>query len=294
VGFLFSTMQSSTERFKNIKKIGGRTHWSQDFYHYLLLLTWPRFFLLFVAFFLVFNSFFGAVYWLLPLALSGTDNSYFQAFLFSVQTFTTVGYGNFAPSTSAAHVTMVTESILTIFFSAALTGLVFAKFSRPSAKVIFSNNVLFNSFDGQRVMMMRLGNLRDNLIADAKISMVVLKSIVTQEGLTIRRQIDLKLQRDTSLFFGLSWLVIHVIDKDSPFFGLKQEDFVQQNIEIGVSLVGNDSTFSQTVLSNCVYSASDVLFDRYFDDIIESANNRVVRINYLRFHDLKPLSNEQK
>ncbi len=280
-------MQSSDARFRNIKKIGGHTRWSQDFYHYLLLVTWPRFFAAFVGFFLVFNIIFGVLYWIIPGALSGTDGSLFQSFLFSVQTYTTVGYGSFAPASALAHVIMVCESLLMLFSSAALTGLVFAKFSRPNAKIIFSKSALISQFDGKKCLMMRMGNLRNNTIAEAQVSMLILKTFVTSEGQQTRGQVDLKLRRRTSLFFALSWLVVHEIDEQSPIYGLTSEDLIRQNIELAVSVIGNDSTVSQAVHAGCIYSPDEIIFDRYFEDVIESENGRVKAINYKKFHDLK-------
>ncbi len=281
-------MQTSEERFGKIIKIGGRTHWSQDFYHYLLVIGWLKFFFLFVSFFLSFNLFFGALYWAFPQALSGTTGSFFESFLFSVQTYTTVGYGTYAPSTLIAHVIVVIESIMMIFSSAAMMGLVFAKFSRPHAKIIFSKNALISMFNGKNALMMRLGNLRANQINDAQIRLVALENFTTPEGETVRRQVDLKLQRSSTLFFALSWLVVHYIDEQSPLYKLNSEEITKRNIEIAVSVVGNDSTFSQTVNASCIYMPPDILFNRYFEDVIESTNGQIKAINYRKFHNLKP------
>lgn len=278
-------MKTPSEYFKKIEKIGGRPHWSQDLYHYLMVISWPRFFLIFVIFFISFNSFFGFLYWIVPDTVAGTDHSFWQAFLFSIQTYSTIGYGIFYPNSNWAHVLVVLESILTIFFSAALTGLVFAKFSRPSAKILFSKNVLINQFEGKPTLMMRMGNLRDNQISEARVRLIVLKSVRTSDGRALRRQFDLKLVRDSSLFFALSWLVLHEIDEKSPLFGITQQQINEQNISIGVSVTGVDSTFSQPVMANCLYTADDFVFDKYFVDVIESEGDQILAINYEKFHD---------
>lgn len=280
-------MQDTNDRFRHIKRTGRRKRWSYDFYHSLLTISWRRFFLLFAGFFFIFNGVFGFFYWAQADSILGTDGSYWNAFLFSVQTFSTVGYGAFSPHTSWAHSIVVCESLLSVFVTAVLTGLVFAKFSRPTAKVIFSKNILIQNFDGQRILTLRIGNLRGNQIVEAQVRMVMLKTFVTAEGQTIRRQLDLKLVRDSSLFFALTWSIMHVIDENSPLYGLSIEDFRKQDIEIGVSVIGNDSTFSQTVHAGCIYSPEDIVFDRYFEDVLDLQNGEVTAIHYERFHSVK-------
>lgn len=280
-------MQSSADRFKNVKKIGSHNHWLQDTYHTLLLFNWSRFFLTYVLLFLVFNGMFGFFYWVDSGALEGTDHSFLHAFAFSVQTFSTVGYGAFHPQNTYAHIIVIIESILSVFVTAVLTGLIFAKFSRPSARIIFSKYVLINQFDGKRTLMFRMGNLRANQIAEAQVSMVALMSFRTEEGQSIRRQIDLKLVRNTSLFFALTWSVMHIVDETSPFFKITPEEMREKNIEIGVSVIGYDSTFSQSIHASCIYSHDDIVFGSYFEDVFSIDNGKVMTLNYHKFNNLK-------
>lgn len=280
-------MQSPEERFRNIKKNGTQQRWTQDLYHRLLIFSWSRFFLCYICFFLLFNFVFAGAYWFFPDSLAGTDGSFWNAFAFSVQTFSTVGYGAFSPHSDFAHLIVMIESVLSVFVTALLTGLIFAKFSRPSARILFSKNILIHNFDGQRVLMIRMGNLRANQIAEAQVRMVALKSFTTIEGQSIRRQIDLELVRNSSLFFALTWSVMHVIDGKSPLFNMTAQDFKDQNIEIGVSVIGYDSTFSQSIHANCIYEPADVVFDKYFEDIFSIKNGRVLSLNYHKFNDLK-------
>lgn len=282
-------MQTTQARFENVKKIGTHTGLTQDLYHSLLVVTWRKFFLFYFLFFVFFNLIFAIIYSSVVDGVSGVHQNLWHAFCFSVQTFSTVGYGVFAPQTDGAHFVVVIEAILSVFVTAVLTGLIFAKFSRPSAKFLFSDKMLINNFDGQRTMMLRIGNLRSNLVAEAQVRMVALKSFVTKEGETIRRQIDLKLVRSSSLFFALTWTVMHVIDETSPFFGLSSQDIIDQNIEVGVSVIGYDSTFSQSVHANALYSSDEIIFDRYFADVMSMKNNRVTTLDYTRFNDLKNL-----
>ncbi|MEQ1664117.1 MAG: ATP-sensitive inward rectifier potassium channel 10, partial [Bdellovibrionales bacterium] len=162
---------------------------------------------------------------------------------------------------------------------ALLTGLIFSKFSRPNARIIFSKNILINNFDGKRTLMLRMGNLRANQIAEAQVRMMVLKSFKTVEGQTIRRQIDLKLVRSLSLFFALTWSVMHIIDEESPLYNVTAQDFIDQNIEIGVSVIGYDASFSQSIHANGIYSPEDVIFEKYFQDVFETHNGKVTSLN---------------
>jgi inward rectifier potassium channel len=280
-------METSEHRFSQIQKIGTQKKWLQDLYHSLLVFSWTKFFFSYLVFFALFNIIFAYLYWLFPGAISGTDNSFWQSFVFSVQTFSTVGYGTFSPHSDWAHGIVIIESVLSVFVTAVLTGLIFSKFSRPSARIIFSDKILINDFDGKRTLMFRMGNLRANLIAQAQVNLVALMSFKTVEGQSIRRQVDLNVTRSTSLFFALTWSVMHVIDETSPLYQLTLEDFKKQAIDIGVSLIGYDSTFSQSIHANCIYKPEDIIFDRYFADVFQDQDGRVVSIDYNKFHLLK-------
>jgi inward rectifier potassium channel len=239
-------MESSDQRFSRIKKIGAQTGLFQDFYHTLLTSSWSKFFTSYLLFFLTFNIFFATAYWCFPDALSGTDQSFWHSFVFSVHTFSTVGYGVFAPHSNWSHVVVIIESIFLFFF-----------------------------YWGT------------NQIAEAQVKLVALKSIKTVEGENIRRQIDMSLVRSTSLFFALTWSIMHVIDENSPLYNLTQKDIIDQNVEIGVSVVGYDSSFSQTIHANCIYSTQDFLFDRYFEDVFDIQGNQILAINYKNFNNIK-------
>ena len=280
-------METVDERFKVVKKIGAHSKWLQDFYHSILVSTWVSFFSFFVGAFILINLGFALIYWLVPTTVHGTDGSLWHAFSFSVETFATIGYGEFYPDSYLGHLLVIIEALFSVFVTAVFTGLIFAKFSKPSARIIFSNNLLINNFDGKRILTFRMGNLRGNQIAEAQVRMVVLKTFITAENQSIRKQVDLKLVRDNSLFFTLTWSVMHVIDESSPLFNVSSEELISKNIDVGVAVTGYDSTFSQTIHANVIYSPQDVVFDRYFADVFDMNNGVVRSINYNKFHDLK-------
>ena len=280
-------MKTTKQRFREIKKIGNRDKWTLDLYHKLLIFSWPKFFLIYVLFFFLFNLIFAFAYWIFPNSISNINGSFWLSFAFSVQTFSTVGYGVFSPHSEWAHIIVIIESVLSVFVTAVLTGLTFAKFSRPSARILFSKNILINTFDGKRTLMFRIGNLRANQIAEAQVRMVVLKSHTTIEGERIRRQTDINLVRSSSLFFAFTWTIMHIIDEQSPFFGLTLDKIKEQKLEIGISLIGYDETFSQNIQASCVYRAEDIIFDKYFEDVFMLKDGVVSSINYNKFHLLK-------
>ncbi|MGZ3724789.1 MAG: ion channel [Pseudobdellovibrio sp.] len=280
-------MESVNDRFKHVKRIGAHSKWLQDFYHSILVSAWFSFFSLYVCSFVLFNLIFAMIYWLVPTTIEGTDGSLWHAFSFSVETFATIGYGEFYPKSDFGHFLVILEALISVFVTAVFTGLIFAKFSKPSARIIFSKNILINNFDGKRTMTFRMGNLRANQIAEAQVRMVALKTFTTAEKQSIRKQVDLKLVRDNSLFFTLTWSVMHIIDETSPLYNTSAEDFKDKNIDIGVAVTGYDSTFSQTIHANVIYSPEDIVFDKYFADVFDMRDGVVRSINYNKFHELK-------
>ena len=280
-------MESSATRFSRIKKKGVSQRLDEDIYHSLLKMSWWRFLILFFLFLLAFNFFFGLLFYLNPNAIAGSDGSLFESFAFSVQTFSTVGYGVFSPHGYLAHILVIIESTIGVLITAVFTGLIYAKFSRPTARVIFSKNVLITSMDAQSTLIFRAGNLRTNQILEATAKVVLLKGVKTKEGLLMRKQFDIKLIRSETNFFALSWVLMHTIDEQSPLYGVTQKDLVDKKIEIGVSLTGHDETFSQTVFANCLYGPEDFVFDRQFQDVlINNDQGLVVCVDYTKFHDL--------
>ena len=280
-------MQNAKERFQKVKKLGVPQGIHTDLYHRLLRTSWWAFTICVFTAFLLINVIFAFLYWIHPQSLSGADGSFFQAFAFSVVTFSTIGYGNLAPQTDWSNSVMIIEAMSSFFLTALLTGMTFAKFSRPSARILFSDKALITSYDGNNCLIFRMGNLRGNEILEATVSVVALVNYQSKEGFVLRRQVDLPLIRNNSLFFALTWVVIHIIDEKSPFFGKTKEDLIRENIEVAVSVTGLDETVSQTIHSNCIYSPEDMFFNRQFEDVLFSHRGKVQHIDYRKFHDLK-------
>src|SRR4051812_23792427 len=199
--------------------VGDRPKPTQDLYHLWLRTTWPRALLLIAGTYLVVNALFALVY----LNIGGIANSsgdFFDSLFFSVETMGTIGYGEMTPATRAAHSLVMLESVTSLLLTALATGLVFAKFSLPMSRLAFSNKLTISPMNGVPTLSLRLGNERSNIIAEARLRLGLVRTEVTQEGMTLYRLQDLTLVRDSTQALARGWTVMHVIDESSPLFGL--------------------------------------------------------------------------
>ena len=172
--------------------------------------------------------------------------------------------------------------------TALATGMLFARLSRPQARVLFSSVAVVNSYQQTPTFMFRLANERRNQIAEARISVTVVRDEVDDDGSVLRRMVSLRLERDVSPVFALSWLVMHKITEDSPFHGLDATALAEAGIVIICALSGTDDTLKATIHTRHIYGAEDVRFGQRFIDVIEFGENRALAIDYGRFHDTVP------
>lgn len=255
-----------------------------DLYHNLLKISWLKVLGIYVCLFLVINLLFACLYKLVPGSLSTAATDFKSAFFFSVQTFSTVGYGTISPQNLYGNIIVVLEIMTGVVSMAVTTGLVFAKFSRPSAKIIYSKNLLFTQFDGNKVLMFRMANARSNNIISANVELHYLYSTVTPEGVSIVRFLPLKLQKNYSPIFSLSWSVFHPIDSESPFYEKSEEEIKALKFEFIVILKGTDGTYSQSIYDMNRYHIEDILFHHHFIDILERKSDGTRVIDYNKFH----------
>jgi inward rectifier potassium channel len=257
-----------------------------DIYHNILTVSWPWFFLQLAAAFVVINLIFAILY---VIDRGGIVNarpgSFADAFFFSVQTLGTLGYGAMAPRTLYTNLLVTVESFSGILTIALFTGIIFARFSRPFARVLFSNVAVVSPFDGIPTLMFRVANQRGEAIIDASVVVNLARQHTTQEGITMRRFQELKLMRSNSSLFALSWTVMHPIDQDSPLYGLTPEDMEAQDMEIVVMLNGLDEILADRIYARHAYWADEIVWNRRFVDVISltSAGRRLVDLT--RFHD---------
>ena len=229
---------------------------------------------------------FAALYLLQPGSIAKAHpGSFADAFFFSVQTMATIGYGVMAPATFYANLLMTLETAVGLMFVAMTTGLVFARFSRPTARVLFSNVAVVGPYNGVPTLSIRIANQRQNQMLAAEVSMTLVRDEVSDEGELTRRFYDLALVRDRSPVFALTFRVMHPIDADSPLHGMNYETLAEQHAEIVVIASGVDETLVQPVNARTSYLPHEILWSHRFVDIFGWTEDGRRAIDYRRFHD---------
>ena len=267
-------------------RIGVEREWFGDLYHRTLTIGWPGFFVIGAAVYIAANVVFAALYLLQPGSIAKAHSgSLADAFFFSVQTMATIGYGQMSPATFYANVLMTLETAVGLMFVAMTTGLVFARFSRPTARVLFSNVAVVGPYNGVPTLSIRIANQRQNQMLAAEVSMTLVRDEVSDEGELTRRFYDLALVRNRSPVFALTFRVMHPIDANSPLYGMNYETLAEQHAEIVVIAGGVDETLVQPVNARTSYLPHEILWSHRFADIFGWTEDGRRAIDYRRFHD---------
>jgi inward rectifier potassium channel len=273
----------------NIVRTGLRNGFFGDLYHFLLVSSWLRLVILLAAAYIVANALFAGAYLLEGHSLEHADaGSFSDAFFFSVQTMATIGYGYIIPRTLFANVLVTVEALVGLLGLAVVTGLVFAKFSRPTARVLFSRVAVVTPRDGVPSLMFRMANQRGNQIVEARIHVVLALTETTAEGEIIRRLFDLEMARAQNALFALSWTAIHPITAGSPLHRATQASLAAEEAEVIVSLTGLDESFAQTVHARHSYTADEIIWGARFVDILSRLPDGRRMVDYTHFHDVVP------
>ncbi len=261
----------------------------EDFYHWVLTLSWPAFFGWLTVAYLVVNGVFGLLFYLVPGGVSSA-NGFLDCFFFSVETFATIGYGEMAPQGHTAHALVVVEALVGIVAVAVITGLTFARFARPQARILFSEKAVIGKRNGQPHLMFRMANWRRNQIAEAQLAVMLLVTETTLEGETMRRPTPLTLVRDKNPMFMLTWTAMHPIDETSPFHGEGAWDALRKmKAEIFLTLTGLDETLAQTIHTRYRYQLDDIVPNARFADILSMRENGNRVIDFDKFHDIEKI-----
>jgi inward rectifier potassium channel len=256
-----------------------------DLYHELLTMPWRSFFGLLVAAYVAVNLLFAVGYWLLGDAIeNAVPGSFADDFFFSVQTMATIGYGKLGPRTLAANALVAVEALVGMIALAVMTGLVFARFSRPTARVLFSRVAVVAPYDGVPSLMFRMANTRGSQIAEARLRVALVRNELTREGESVRRVHDLALRRSEHTAFALTWTAVHPLDERSPLHGQDAAAMREANTDFIISLTGIDEGLAQSIHTRYAYAAEDIVWNARFADILTAGAERVV-IDYARFHD---------
>jgi len=266
------------------------SHFWRDLYHLFLTVSWPRFLALIALVYIAANALFALAYLAGGNCLENArPGSFLDAFFFSVQTVATIGYGIVYPRTLYANVIVTIEVLVGLLGFAIVTGLMFAKFSRPTARVLFSRVAVVAPFNGIATLMFRAANERRNQILEAQMRMNLVRNEVTTEGQSMRRFYDLKLVRSRTSIFSITWTVMHTIDETSPLYGATTDSLVKVEAEIVITFTGIDETVSQAIHARHSFSAQKILWNMRFVDILSRTPDGKVSIDYDRFHDVVPV-----
>jgi inward rectifier potassium channel len=257
-----------------------------DFYLYLLSSSWPLLLLQIAATFFFANALFAIGYY----SNGGIENahSFGDAYFFSVETMATIGYGKLVPVSLFANLLMSVEALTGMLGIALVTGLIFAKFSRPTARVRFSFYAVISPRDGVPSLMFRMANVRANQIVEAQIHLVLTRLETTTEGEEVRRFYDLELTRNHNPIFAYSWTAVHPILPGSPLFGATPETLARSNAWMLVSLTGLDETFSQTVHARMYYGNEDILWGARLTDILVRVPDGSFVMDFAKFDSVEP------
>ena len=272
-----------------VQAVGRRIFASDDLYHFLLTISWTRFFVSAAIVYLLVNLLFACAYAIRPGSVSGAT-SFGDVFFFSVQTMSTIGYGTMAPASLYAHVLVTAEAITGIFAVALVTGITFAKFARPTARVLFAAHPVIGNRDGVPHLMFRMANWRHNQILDAELKVLLLLSEQTQEGETMRIPTPLTLVRPSTTLFFLTWIPMHKIDETSPLYGRGTlERLHASGAQIVLSLSGTDETLASTIHARQVYELTDIVVGARYGDVLTLLPDGSRLIDYAKFDEVVPV-----
>jgi len=259
-----------------------------DLYYFFMDGGWIRYLVSLVFLFIMVNVLFASLYVLKPDCIAAArPSSFVDAFFFSVQTISTIGYGVMSPATVYGNSIVTIEAMIGLLSLAMITGLTFAKVSRPRARVLFSDSMVITKYEGRKSLIFRAGNARGNEIVDATMHVTLARDEISTEGHHMRRMHDLPLLRNETPLFVLSWSVIHIIDENSPFHGMRQEDLERASFSVIATLTGHDSTYAQTVHARHIYYSEQILEHREFVDIISELPDGRLMVDYTLFHETK-------
>jgi inward rectifier potassium channel len=256
-----------------------------DISHRCMTASWPSFIGGAVLVFIVFNAVFALFYWIgnQPVA-NVPGGAYIDYVYFSIETLSTAGYGDMHPQTHYGHFVSAVELFTGIFSMSLMTGLIFARFSRPNARLLFADNPVITKHDGKPTLMLRLANERHNIISNATAKLWLFKNIVSMEGETLRRFYELQLTQNQNPGLALSWTLYHVLDEKSPLYEVTADDLEAFKASLVVVVSGYDIVAAQTVHARKTYDHSDIRFGQRYADILDTSDDGRLRIDYGRFH----------
>jgi len=260
----------------------------RDVYHLFLRTSWPVALGAIVLAWLAINAVFADLYLTVGGIASMRPRSFWDAFCFSVQTMGTIGYGSMYPTTVAANVIMIAESVTSLIVTAVATGMIFAKFSRSTSRVVFSERIVIGPMNGVPTLMLRVGNARGNSILEATVRIAYTRTERQKEGTFFYRMIDVRPTRDRSPAMARTWTVLHPITPDSPLYGATPESVAREDGEFLVTVVGIDDTSLQQVHARARYLDKDLVWGARHADVLSEDRDGNIVLDVRRFDDIEP------
>lgn len=274
----------------NVERTGLSFFQSLNLYHSLLTMSWTWFYLTLLLGYIGINALFAGAFMLCgPEGLSGFEGAevaerWLSAFFFSVQTFTTVGYGTISPANVQANILAAFDAFVGLVGFALATGLLFARFSRPTAKILHSRHGLIAPYRDISAFMFRIVNQRKSQLIEVEVQ-VIYTRLVERKGERRREYHQLRLERERVAFFPLHWTVVHPIDEESPLWGITEEEFHATMSEFLVLLSATDDTFSQVVYSRSSYRHDEVIWNARFADPFRMREDGTIGVDLNRMHE---------
>jgi inward rectifier potassium channel len=261
--------------------------WS-DLYYRSMTVSWPCFFASAALIFIILNSAFALIYSLgdRPIANAAPDR-FLDLLYFSMETLATVGYGDMHPQTDYGHLVATVEIFTGMSFLAVMTGLVFARFSRPRARFVFAQHPIVTLHEGQPTLMIRVANARLNIVSGAIARLWLIRTEHSAEGQHFRRYHELELLRNENPVFALSWTIFHVVDERSPLYGLSADDLAGTDVTLVLTVSGLDDSSAQQLNARQSYSQEQIRWNHRYVDILTSTDGRLL-VDYGKFHNVTP------
>jgi inward rectifier potassium channel len=252
----------------NVKRIGTGFHY-KELYHFLINISWPKFFLLTFSTLIIANLCFALVYYfigsnnLVGSHNGSIQNSFLDGLFFSVQTLTTVGYGGIIPKGFATNSVAALEAMIGLLGFALITGLLYGRFSKPTSRILYSRNALISPYETMNALMFRLANQRKTNLMDIE-ARVLFSYVDLNSPEKVRRYKQMKLESSSVNFLALNWTLVHPIDQESPLWGITKEDLQSIHAELLILIKGFDETFSQNVHSRFSYRYDELIWGGRF------------------------------
>ena len=265
---------------------GQRLGFWADISHRCMTASWPAFIGGAVLVFVVFNAIFAAFYWIGDQPIANVPGgAYIDYLYFSIETLSTAGYGDMHPQTHYGHFVSAVELFTGIFSMSLMTGLIFARFSRPNARILFADNPVISNHEGKLTLMIRFVNERHNIIGNATAKLWLLRNEASLDGGSFRRFYELPLLRSEHPALALSWTIYHLLDEQSPLHGLTADDFAASGVSLAVVVTGYDVVAAQAIHARKSYDYPAIRFGYRYADILDRTEDGRLRIDYSRFHE---------